>query len=435
MMKKNNQRQSGFTLLEALLTTAVLSGVFAIFIAIFNDYSDRVLMRSTSNYMEKLASSLETIVLHPTYFEAVYAEAMAQPNQIIDGITPADILAGNIGALALPNTSILNNAFKDTTPLRTGIAIMIRGTGTNALEIILATDGLSDDKLVRTAASFSKLNGGFYRRVADGVEHSYNAWNFPIATLAGTAWHNTVTNAANIPSPANGSYLVNYRHITFDEVAGDYLYRVQVSGRPELNTLYGDLNMGGKNILGADNIDVAGNIDMQSKAIINGSVNVANNANFIGGNFRTSGTLSTQNATINTTAGGTTGNFIVQNELETNNLNLTSANAASASFVSGMETSGTLSSVNVDTVQDIRSVDLNTTNLNVGGTGNININASTGEVIAQTITTPTLTVNGSRPIGANDVLVNNATMNNVSTEFFIINDLNVDTFGACELGC
>lgn len=437
-MIKNSlhNRNNGFTLLEALLTTAIITGIFVVIFEITHNYSERVLMRSTSNYMEKVAGSIENILQYPEFYELIYAEADAQPNNIISSITPNDIINGNIGTLTLPVTSRLNSSFLNSTPLKTGVSIMIRATPGDAIEIIVATNELASNKRVRTAAEFSKLHGGFYSEAGGNIKHAYNAWNFPIATFAGTPWYTTVTTApTGIPSPANGAYLVNYRHISFDEIAGDYLYRTRFNGRQELNTLYSDLDMGGQNILGADNVDIAGSANLQSKAVVNGAVSVVSDANFIGGNLRTSGTMVTNSANINSTLGGSTGNFVVQDRLQTNNLNIESVNASSAAFRNGLQTSGNLTSPMINNVETIISNDINATNFNTGGSGNVNIDLANGTMNAQAIVTPSLTINGANPIGFNDAVLNNLEASEVNAPLFSVNNLDVNTFGACEDGC
>jgi len=326
-MIKNNQLQKGVSLLEALLTTAVLASIFVVIFGLLQNYSQQMIAKSAANYMDKIRTAVIDVLKNPTNYNLIYDEVDAQANDILE-VTINDILTGEIGGVSLLDTGVLNTNIGARTPLKTNISIMIRRSGNDALEVIVATNDRVNDKRIRAAAEFSKLSGGFYRNTVDDVKSAYNTWNFdPAINLAGSTWWTNFANP-NPPSMNNGSYLINYEHITFDEVAGDYLYRLRTNGRPELNTLYTDLNMGGQNITGADNINISGNIDLESNAFINGSVSVNEDITLNSANLRVFNTLSTDNAVLNNTAGGITGNFTVQGVLNTNNLNVDNSTKA-----------------------------------------------------------------------------------------------------------
>lgn len=342
-------------MLEALLTTAVVSGLFFIAIGLIQNYTEQVLAKSTANYMDNISSAIVSILQNPNNFSQIYTDVDNQPNDIRE-VTIADIIVGDIGGVNLQDSGLLNANISTSTPLKTGVRIMLRSSGTDALEVIIATDRRVGDARIRAAAEYSKLNGGFYRDITRGVRSAYNAWSFDPTILVGTDWWDNIADA-DPPSISDGSYLINYRHIAFDAIAGDYLYRIRVDTKPELNTIYTDLNMGGQNILGADNIDPSGNINIESNAIVNGAMNVTNSAIINDGNIRSFNKLRTNNATINNTAGGITGNFIVQGELGVNNLNTTnSLSADNATFRSGLTTTANISSTNINNVQSVNVI-------------------------------------------------------------------------------
>ena len=432
---KNTYSQKGFSLLEALLTTAILSGLFVVIFGLLQNYTEQMVAKSAANYMDKIRVAVIDILKNPNNYHLIYNEVDAQGNDVLE-ITINDILTGEIGGISLPDTGVLNNNIGAGTPLKTNISIMIRRPGNDALEVIIATNDRVDDKRIRRAAEFSKLNGGFYRNTVDDVKNAYNAWTFdPAVNLAGTTWWTNFANP-NPPSINNGSYLLNYEHISFDEVAGDYLYRLRTNGRPELNTLYTDLNMGGQNITGADNINLSGNLDLESSAFVNGSVSVNENITLNASNLRAFNTLSTQNATMNNAPGGVTGNFTVQGTLNTNDLNIdNAAKSGQATFSSGFSTAG---SISVDSVETDR---IESDSLNVTQLGGASANDRMGIYIdgglsASIIETPELIVFGGRnPISEQLTVNGNMSVGNeINAPEFNIDNLNTNIFGACDSG-
>lgn len=432
--KHKIHHENGFTLLEALLTTAILSGIFIIIIGILQNYSETILAKSTANYMNKISTSIEDILVNPEYFSQIYTLANSQPNKILE-ITTANIIAGSIGSVTVPQTSYLNSNFKNTTPFKTGVQIMIRADTNNALEIIIATDALVDDQKVRTAAEYSRLNGGYYRN-GSVIKNAYNAWSFNPNVLAGSTWRGIST--ATPPTVAGGSYLFNYKHMAFDDVAGDYLYRIRVTGNGELNTLYGDLDMGNQNILGADNINPNGDVDFNTNAVVNGSMRVQGNSSFNDGNFNTYSPMTTNDAIVRGVGTGRRGNFDTQGTLNTTDLGVSQdINADQATFQSGANAPVSLSATSITSVNNINSNNVNARQLQgAGGSELLDIDTN-GQMNIQQVNTPTLTINGNNKVGVLDLQASNgATISGpVNSPKIVIDDLNVGTFGACDRGC
>jgi hypothetical protein len=209
---------------------------------------------------------------------------------------------------------------------------------------------------------------------------------------------------ANPASIDDGGYLVHYRYTSFEDSAGDYMFRVSIPGRPELNRMYGTLNMGGHNIMGADNVTTANDLILDGRALVNGQMRVGGNTSIQQGDVVAGNRFSTNNMAVRGLGGGVTGNLnIATQQIEYQN----------------------------GTTQTGR---LNVTSLQGNGAGmNVDI---TGQLNASNFSTQNMTVQSGN-VGTIDTVISNnlRVEGDVESTGMILNNLNVQTFGACDNGC
>lgn len=430
-MKYYSKKNNGFSLLEALLTTIVISGVLLVILGILRAYTEQTLARTTANYVDQIASSIYDILENPLYFQQIYDDADAQANDILE-ITIPNIINGQIGASIFPMTSTLNANFSNTSPLKVGTEIMLRASAGDTIEVIIVSDARAIDQRVRLSAEQLKLYGGFYRNAAEGIKNAYNAWQFDPNILVGTNWWDNIA-SLNPPSMDEGSYLVHYRHINLDDVAGDYLYRTDIPGRPELNQMYSALNMGGQNILGVDNLNISGNMDFDSRAIVNGSMNITGDTTLNGANLRAFNQMNAAEANVG-------GSFLVQNSLGM--LNYSVANdlsADEASFTNGFFANDSLTANEIGSINGTIDVQGTTFATNIQGLSAatpLDINVD-GQLNVGTITTESFEIDGANTLGVIDLdIAQDVTVGNeVNAPRVIVDVLNTDTFGLCDQGC
>ncbi len=451
MIVLKKKLQSGFSLLEALLTTIVVATIFVIIFGIISDFAENTLARSTANYMNKLSFAVEEIIINPENFQNIYAEALNNPsgNNIFE-LTVADLSGGFIAnTVAIDPPSSINNNIRNNTPLRTGVDIMIRvaddpssATDAQALEIIIASRDRVRDTRVRKAASAAKLKGGYYRE-AGLAKSAYASWSFdPLVNLVDTTWETAAS--ANPPDlGGEGTYLINYKHINYEDIAGDYLYRTAVPGSPELNRIYTNLDMGGNDILGADNISVTNALNLNSKVISKGTASAAN-MTLTDGNFTAGRTLTTSGATINGVGTGLTGNFTVQGSISSpaspsgNPSVDLSGNLSSvdANFTNGMDVATSLSVENIADVNNIiADEDMFINTLNTLSGVDLEI---VNQLNAQNLDTQTLTVDTGDFGTVDAAITNNFDVEiggQLTSQRITINTLQVGEFGACDNDC
>lgn len=448
----DKEHASGFSLFEMLLTVFIFAGIlFAAYITL-RDYAEDTLAQRTAAYYAEIHRALDEILLDAANFMAMHAVVTADPDNIVE-ISIADLISGSgIMPGAANNLNANFNAISplrtfrttDTPPFVTDITIMLRATGdasnpddTPALEVIIASNGRTDDRRVRAVANYASGQGGFYRDSSEGIESAFATWRFALNNLNGTSWF-TYANANDPVLGANGegSYFVYYDHYNFDDLTGDYLYRRAV-GLPQLNTMYAPLNMGTNNILGTDNIN-SNELNLSGQAIVNGTMNVVGATTINDGNFIARQQLSADSALIEGVGSGTRGNLTVQGQLDVTNSTINdSLSATIGNMQGGLETtagnitsSGTLSASNTEVggmtfIQQLNaSSPANRPSLIVGQQVN------TADISAENFT------QSSGNTGVLDMIVGgNTDVNDLTAPDVTINQLDTETFGACDNGC
>jgi prepilin-type N-terminal cleavage/methylation domain-containing protein len=304
------ENQSGFTLFELMLSVALFGMIMMGIFQVMNDSMEKELARNTSKYMENIAEAVEgTLKSDLNTFTAIYNHLAANPLCAGgDPICTQEYTVANfangfnvpISGIPILPSSRLGNNVRAVNPLHSDITIVmaIADDPNNANDIaainvlVAATEPAPIQKVLR-AASQAGPNGGVFDdmypdfnaatgsgSVAIGdalpniIESAYGAWNIDIMDFRGTAWFNAVV--ATPPTPDVGTYLVHRSYVNFQDTSGDYLYRVQQIN-PELHVMLSNLNLGGNNIIGADNINVQDEMTVANQIIVEGDARLMNN--------------------------------------------------------------------------------------------------------------------------------------------------------------
>lgn len=437
IMRYNRRKERGFSLLEMLLTTMIVSGLLVAVFNLLEDYAEKRLAESTAEYMENIALAVEDIIADPLYFQAAYDAADARPGDILE-LSLTDLTTG-FGTI--PGSTRLNENIRNRTPMGSEINILLRiadnpvdTTDSQAMEILVTTSEPIIDERARRAASAAGPYGGLLRDAGEPIRSSFASWRVTMADLAGTDWANGV--AATPPVMNETAYLVHYRHMSFDESAGDYMFRVSVPGRPELNRMYTNLNMGTHNIMGTDNFDLSGNLDLQGRAMINGNARIQGNTIIERGNVTAANRYHADSIIVNGAGGGVTGNLTVDDAININLLNLSGQlNAQTAEFREGVDTTNQITADNILLQDGINSSgSINATRLQGNGS-NPDI-VIQGQMNASDYRTETLTVQSGN-VGTLDTITDaNLSVNGeLRANDIGLGGVNVTTFGVCDRGC
>lgn len=276
-MVRNHTSQKGFSLLELLLAIGLFVMVLLAVFNILQSFAERELARSTNKYMTTVAEATRQILSNISSFNALYDAARATGGgyQLIADSTAgaADNIASPtgrfvIGGVTIQASRLLNSQFSQTSPLRSQIRVLLRiaddpttEADTRALEVMVVTRTPRPDGLVRLAASEAGPSGGWVRTYTGKntavMQNAFGSWRVtPSVGLQATNWY-TADLQGNLVSETDGSYLVNYSYVNREDKISDYLYRREdTDNAGRRNTMNGPLNLGGNDIIGADDVNV-----------------------------------------------------------------------------------------------------------------------------------------------------------------------------------
>lgn len=434
----NRTHNKGFSLLEMLLTTMVVSGLLVAVFNLIEDYMEKQLAQNTADYMENIAMAVEDILSDPVHFQEAYNLADARPSNILE-LSLSDLVNGFGG---VPASTRLNENIRNRTPLGAEIDVLMRisdnpsiNTDSQSMEILVASHEPVILERARRAASAAGAYGGLLIDQADPIRSAFAGWRVNLASLAGTGWANAVS--AEPPVENESAYLVHYRHVSFDESAGDYMFRVYVPGRPELNRMYTNLNMGTHNIMGADNLNLSGDLTLEGRAMVNGNMNVNGNVAMNQGDVIAGQRFSAGNVVVNGAGEGVRGNLTVDDSINISRVNLGGQlNAKTAELRAGVNSSGEITVDQLALQGGIgNAAQINATSLyGTGGSGpDLTIQ---GQMNAANYVTDGLNVQNGN-VGTLDTIVeeNAIVSGTVNSGNFGLNNVSVTTFGVCDKGC
>lgn len=323
-------KQAGFTLFELMLSVALFGMIMMGIFQVMNDSMEKELARNTAKYMENITDAVEgTLKSDLNIFTAIYNHLASNPLCAGgDPICAQEYTVANfangfnvpISAFPVPPSSKLGNNVRAVNPLHSNITIVMaiaddpnNPNDIEAINILVAATQRAPIQKVLKSSSQAGPNGGVFDdmypafnaatgsgSVAIGdalpniVESAYGAWNIDIMDFRGTAWFNAVVAAP--PSPDDGTYLVHRGYVNFQDTSGDYLYRVQ-QPEPELHIMLSNLNLGGNNIIGADNINVQDEMTVSNQIIVEGDARLMNNLD-VEGSLYVDGPLVMNNVTF-----------------------------------------------------------------------------------------------------------------------------------------
>ena len=229
---KRKSHQAGASLLEVLAAIAISAGLMAAGANYIQDRLTDVKNQAASQYQVTVTDAAKKAI------KANYAAYAASATAAV----PVVITVPNLIA-----AGYLNTGFSSTNPYgQTACVLLIKPSG-NQLQALVVTETtataqkIPDATIALTAAQGGAQGGYVPTTDPVNVYGAYGAWKIPIAPF----------NTKNCSGTAFASGSLAYS-IFFDSdaMSNDFLYRNQIAGHPELNTMNTPLNMGSVQTLG-----------------------------------------------------------------------------------------------------------------------------------------------------------------------------------------
>lgn len=479
-MRKQYTSQSGLSLLELLLAVTLIASIFVAAAQITQFYAERALAKASAAYMQQIADSVDNILKNETNFNALYEIAVVERGLELRVETdPAPAPDRNIlydFTVTPPSTGIpvtirsqlrISPAFSGLSPLRTGVRILLQqaddpaiATDPAALNYLIVTNEPRPLERVRAAAQQLGAAGGFVgtygTKATAAFTGALNGWRLvPSIGLSTTAWYASIP--ASLNALTDGTYLGYLGYKNFQDIASDYLFRRDIAGNTALNSMFGPLNLGGNNIVGADNINVGtqalttAECDPNSPAgvslCVRGPVMAKGAVSLQGGMDLTGDLRAERTDNSPTRLMSVNGNVALTGNLVVDSQNASSVDTINVTGNALMSNGATATSATTGSTiaKDVFLPAGGVTTVNSRFTGNrvsatqINAGSSTLNVTGPTNVRNTLINNGPTNIsGSLEALtVNAGTLStpNVNAGTARINNLDVGTFGACGAGC
>ena len=240
----NNEK--GFAVVDVMIAIVLIS-MFLPMIAMYaKTTNESITQKAVASQMRDVLTGVES------YIKANYTTlAAAATNTHAEVVPFADLISGNF---LPPNYNSVN-------PWGQAYGIYVLQPSANDLQVFILTSGGRShsldniefgNRLVPQAAAMIGAKGGY---VPTGIlagesdtelRGAYAGWTYAFST-------------ADIPNPGPG-HIAAQLYYSQGTAQGDYLYRVQVPGKPELNAMATELDMTGHTINMGDG-DVGGGDD------------------------------------------------------------------------------------------------------------------------------------------------------------------------------
>ncbi len=293
-MTRRPTPESGFTLLELMLVVGISALLLLGVTRLTQSWIDAERATGAGTHLSRVSHVVQR------YVEARWA--------ILPPTNDALTAGGEWAALGdiLRDEGLLTAGVLRS-PLNTPLRISYNNAGGIYRATIFATQNIPNNMVLRTARQAGNF-GGSVTSVGDvnTARGAFGQWAVPIANIGGF----------NCPVTPRSGCLVALISYTEDLLTGPYLYREDL-GNPDLNTMFTDLLMNGRNINGAGNI-AASELNVATLANL-GDTNVAGTATFNGpatanagmtvnagmdvsGDSNFSGNLTVNSGTVNTVA-------------------------------------------------------------------------------------------------------------------------------------
>jgi prepilin-type N-terminal cleavage/methylation domain-containing protein len=238
-MKRAIANQRGMTLVEVLAALAI----------------GAVLLLGLASLVENSLDDMKG--QQAAYYQAQVVDAA---RRYLDK-NAADVATATPAGTVLPITlkqlrdgKFLPESFADTNPYRQGTCVLVRrpdpANYPGQFDALIVTTGGDKigDKDLPSVAMLAGSGGGYVATSAPGVARGAS-WRMPTDAFRGVACPGAVNAALRGPDHDGGQLVSSLFYDGAAQQAADFLYRIQIDGKPELNTMGAPVRFGGDGVV------------------------------------------------------------------------------------------------------------------------------------------------------------------------------------------
>lgn len=257
--------EDGFTLLELFLAISLSVALLSGLITLSEQWADTRLAELAGDHLEQVATAVEDYIY-------------TVPLSTLPAGTFQDITADITQYLPLGTTM--------RSPLKFNYEVYILRSinpgGEDTYEaVVVGNRALAYRYLMKTARA-SGIKGGVIADIApvytpDVGKSVFGSWSEVDLTRFGLAGR-----LANVGADVGEGVLIAYVGVSSNEQEGPYLYREEITGRPDLNIMQTDLIMNDNSIRGVSTMDAV-DMTVHNSALVGGNLTVDGDSTFTGG--------------------------------------------------------------------------------------------------------------------------------------------------------
>lgn len=248
MMSKNER---GFSLLELLLVIAITASLSLVIVQLFDDFAKKSVNRDVANHILRVQNAAEEYVA--ANFTDIWTNDIPNLNDIVELDIVADLVADGF----------LPNGFRRQNGFRQELVIFARNVGASSggdtIEVLTVGEdpaagsrAFANERLLDAAlAGGSRV--GRTDNAAGTIRSEFGEWQVDLADF---------TPLFTYTGDNQNGYIAAYARVFASNSFNDqYLYRVGIAGRPDLNQMEIDLDMD------QNAINAAGVVTVDSMAV------------------------------------------------------------------------------------------------------------------------------------------------------------------------
>lgn len=232
------RRQGGFSLIELSIALIIAAVLFVLGVRAFNDYIDGLVNNASANHAVRVMDAALNYIAD-NKASLLASSGVGTPTTI----SRNQLVAGGYLDASVPDTNSYGQV----------ASVPVCRTAANELEAFVLYRGgeVINGKNLRAVANSLGIAGGFVEDASGVAKGAYGGWSRNLSACGGSA-----------TNPGAGHLVValSLKASAEQMAASSYVHRTSVPGRPELNRMMVNMDMGGNEVRNASRVISSGRI-------------------------------------------------------------------------------------------------------------------------------------------------------------------------------